>query len=71
MEMRRSVRGLLLLAAAALVVAFVAIAGYPRLVSAGITGGLTSAVRAVGIAAFVLAPILAVSALLRQLLYRP
>ncbi|SNT58688.1 hypothetical protein SAMN05421812_11145 [Asanoa hainanensis] len=68
MEKHRAVRGLLLLAAAALAIAFVAIAGYPRLVSAGITGGLTAGVRAIGVGALLLAPILAVSALVRRLL---
>jgi hypothetical protein len=48
-------------------VAVLLIAGYPRLVSFGLTGGLATTVRTVGIAAFVLAPLLAVAALVRRI----
>jgi hypothetical protein len=63
----RSVRVLLLLAGAALLVAVLLIAGYPRLVSLGLAGGPATTVRAVGIAAFALAPVLAVAAWVRRI----
>lgn len=58
---------LLLLAGVALLVAGSLVAGYPGLVSLGLSGGLATTVRAVGVAAYVLAPVLAVAALVRRI----
>ena len=64
---KTSARVFLLLAGAALLVGLLLVAGYPRLVSVGLTGAPATIVRAVGVVAFVLAPVLAVAALVRRI----